>query len=109
MKTRQSFFVRMIASGVICCLFCLGGCGTAANLRANGQHDPYLEGQANYIHFRNFAEAYNCRDSTRRMIEKTQITQLHLLKVVTRLKIAHPIPIGHFLRYLVLPRPCARL
>lgn len=54
MKTRQSFFVRMIASGVICCLFCLGGCGTAANLRANGQHDPYLEGQANYIHFRNF-------------------------------------------------------
>lgn len=36
----------------ICWLLCCCGCGTVANLREHGQRDPYVEGKANYIHFR---------------------------------------------------------
>lgn len=52
MPTHPFSFRSTIAWSASCLLLCFGGCGTVANLRANGQHDPYVEGKENFIRFR---------------------------------------------------------
>jgi uncharacterized protein YceK len=52
MPSPQTFCWKTFTRFASCGLVWLSGCGTFANLRTNGQHDPYLEGQANFIHFR---------------------------------------------------------